>query len=76
MTHKPPVQVESTSRFKQILKRLRKKYAHVIDDLKPLLEILTQGQTPGINYLMWDIAYTRFDYLTAMLNAVKVVDIE
>lgn len=47
MTNKIPIQVQSTPRFKQVLKKLRKKYAHVIDDLKSLLEILAQGQTPG-----------------------------
>jgi mRNA-degrading endonuclease RelE of RelBE toxin-antitoxin system len=44
---KPPVEVSSTSRFDLLLKRLRKKYAHITDDLKPLLEALEQGQTPG-----------------------------
>lgn len=47
MTNKPAVQVQSTTRFNQVLKKLRKKYAHVVDDLKPLIEVLTQGQTPG-----------------------------
>jgi mRNA-degrading endonuclease RelE of RelBE toxin-antitoxin system len=47
MGNEPSIRVLSTSRFKQVLKKLSKKYTHIVDDLRPLLEILTQGQTPG-----------------------------
>ncbi|MCA0455610.1 MAG: type II toxin-antitoxin system RelE/ParE family toxin [Chloroflexi bacterium] len=47
MTNEVAIRVLTTPRFKHVLKKLRKKYAHVIDDLKPLLAVLAEGQTPG-----------------------------
>lgn len=47
MTNKPPARVIATLPFIKALKRLKKKYPHVDDDLKPLIKVLEQGNTPG-----------------------------
>ncbi|MBE2269875.1 MAG: type II toxin-antitoxin system RelE/ParE family toxin [Anaerolinea sp.] len=47
MTTKPPVRVVATPHFARTFKRLRKKYRHIETDLKPLVEQLQQGETPG-----------------------------
>lgn len=47
MTNEPAVRVVPTPHFEQQYKRLRKKYRHIGDDLKPLIERLERGETPG-----------------------------
>lgn len=47
MTNKPSVRVEFAPEFLKVLKRLRKKYPHITDDLKGLIDRLEQGETPG-----------------------------
>ena len=47
MTNNPRVHVVATPHFERQFKRLRKKYRHIQADLKPLVERLEQGETPG-----------------------------
>jgi mRNA-degrading endonuclease RelE of RelBE toxin-antitoxin system len=47
MTTKKSIAVDYTAQFKRDLKRLRKKYPHVQNDLQPLIERLENGETPG-----------------------------
>jgi len=44
---KPPVEVVPSSLFIQRVKQLRKRYRHIREDLRPFIEQLEQGQTPG-----------------------------
>jgi len=47
MTNKPSVEVVATPHFARVIKRLRKKYAHIQDDLTPLITALQSGETLG-----------------------------
>ncbi|HEX2623240.1 MAG TPA: type II toxin-antitoxin system RelE/ParE family toxin [Phototrophicaceae bacterium] len=47
MTNKPPIRVGFTDAFRRALKRLRKKYPHIRDDLQPLIDKLISGEIPG-----------------------------
>lgn len=47
MTNKPSVEVVATPHFAQMIKRLRKKYPHIQDDLTPIINALQSGETPG-----------------------------
>jgi mRNA-degrading endonuclease RelE of RelBE toxin-antitoxin system len=47
MTNEPLVSVEPTRRFRRELKRLRKKYRSIDEDVKPLIEQLQNGETPA-----------------------------
>ena len=47
MTNEPSVRVVVTPHFNRSFKRLRKKYRRLGDDLKPLIEQLESGETPG-----------------------------
>lgn len=43
----PPIEVVFTPEFKRNLRQLAKKYRQIKTDVQPLLDELTQGQTPG-----------------------------
>jgi mRNA-degrading endonuclease RelE of RelBE toxin-antitoxin system len=43
----PAVEVVFTPEFKRNLRQLAKKYRQIKTDVQPLLDALTQGQTPG-----------------------------
>jgi mRNA-degrading endonuclease RelE of RelBE toxin-antitoxin system len=58
MTNNPPVQIESTPRFKKVLRKLRRKYSNVIADLTLLLDVLAQGETPGDQ--VTNVGYTAY----------------
>lgn len=47
MTNEPPVEVVATPHFVRVVKRLRKKYSHIQDDLNPIINALQRGETPG-----------------------------
>lgn len=47
MRNKPPVQLGFAPRFLKDLKRLRKKYPHIQNDLITLTTQLENGETPG-----------------------------
>ena len=44
---KPPAEVELTPHFIRIVKRLRKRFPKISDVIQELIQILTQGETPG-----------------------------
>lgn len=41
------MEVVATPHFARVIKRLRKKYAHIQDDLAPIINALQSGETPG-----------------------------
>lgn len=41
------VHVEPTRHFRKRLRQLRKKYRHLNNDIQPVIDRLTQGETPG-----------------------------
>lgn len=41
------IQISFASSFEKDIKRLRKKYPHIGQDIQPLIERLTAGETPG-----------------------------
>lgn len=43
----PPIQVRLAPAFQKDIKRLRKKYPHIQQDLEPLIGQLIDGETPG-----------------------------
>jgi mRNA-degrading endonuclease RelE of RelBE toxin-antitoxin system len=45
--NRQPVRVGFARPFTTFLKRLRKKYPHIQDDLQPLFNQLADGETPG-----------------------------
>lgn len=47
MGDKQPVQVSFTSEFQKAVKKLRKKYPQIQQDIQPLLDLLLHGETPG-----------------------------
>lgn len=47
MRNNPSVEVIASPHFAQSLKQLRKKYRHIVDDIKPLVAQLESGETPG-----------------------------
>jgi len=47
VTNKPPVQVEITRPAARDLKRLLKKYPHIVEDIEKLIHQLEAGETPG-----------------------------
>lgn len=47
MTSEQPIRIEYAAEFQKNLKRLRKKYPHIRDDLQTLLDRLMKGETPG-----------------------------
>jgi mRNA-degrading endonuclease RelE of RelBE toxin-antitoxin system len=47
MTNKEPIRIDYTDQFKKELKRLRRKYAHIQNDVQPLIDGLEAGETPG-----------------------------
>ena len=47
MKNKLPVRIDYSARFKRDLKRLRKKYRGIQNDIQPLIDSLADGQTPG-----------------------------
>lgn len=51
MTNKPSVEVVATPHFARVIKRLRKKYAHIQDDLTPIINALQSGdQLQGVGF--------------------------
>ena len=44
---KTPVKVIFALSFQKTIKRLRKKYPHIKDDVQPVIEQLAAGETPG-----------------------------
>jgi mRNA-degrading endonuclease RelE of RelBE toxin-antitoxin system len=44
---KPPVEVIPSPWFSKRIKKLRKRYPHIAQDIRPLIEQLTRGETPG-----------------------------
>ena len=47
MTNESPVQVRLAPAFQKDIKRLRKKYPHIQQDVQPLINQLVDGETPG-----------------------------
>ena len=47
MTSRQPIRVDYTVQFNKELKRLRKKYPHIRNDVEPLIGRLERGETPG-----------------------------
>jgi len=47
MMSETPVRVSFTRYFIRVLKQLHKHYRHIESDLQPLLDELTDGETPG-----------------------------
>jgi mRNA-degrading endonuclease RelE of RelBE toxin-antitoxin system len=47
MTSKPPIQVSLAPAFQRDIKRLRKKYPHIQQDIQPFIDQLVDGETPG-----------------------------
>ena len=47
MTNESPIQVGLAPTFQKDVKRLRKKYPHIREDLQPLIDQLLNGETPG-----------------------------
>jgi mRNA-degrading endonuclease RelE of RelBE toxin-antitoxin system len=47
MTSESDIHVEFSQRFRKDVKHLQKKFAHIRDDLQPLIDDLSAGQTPG-----------------------------
>lgn len=47
MSDKQPVQVSFTSEFQKAVKKLRKKYPQIRQDIQPLIDVLLLGETPG-----------------------------
>ena len=47
MTNEPSVRVVATPHINRNFKRLRKKYRQIEKDLRPLVDQLSQGETPG-----------------------------
>jgi mRNA-degrading endonuclease RelE of RelBE toxin-antitoxin system len=47
MSSNRPVQVGVAPAFLKALKRLRKKYLRIQEDVEPLIEQLSEGETPG-----------------------------
>jgi mRNA-degrading endonuclease RelE of RelBE toxin-antitoxin system len=47
MTSEQPVEVMFAPAFQKDIKRLRKKYPHIQDDLQPLIDQLIAGETHG-----------------------------
>jgi mRNA-degrading endonuclease RelE of RelBE toxin-antitoxin system len=44
---KPPVEVVPSPWFSKRIKTLRKRYPHIAQDTRPLIEQLQRGETPG-----------------------------
>ena len=44
---KPPVKVTFALTFQKTIKRLRKKYPHIKNDVQPVIDQLAVGETPG-----------------------------
>lgn len=47
MTNERIVKIRFAPSFRKAVKKLRKKYPHIRDDLDPLITQLTNGETPG-----------------------------
>jgi hypothetical protein len=47
MRNRPPVSLAYAASFSRAVKRLSKKYPHIVDDLKSVTHQLEQGETPG-----------------------------
>jgi mRNA-degrading endonuclease RelE of RelBE toxin-antitoxin system len=47
MTNEQSVQVSFAPAFRQNIKRLRKRYPHIQQDIQPLIDQLGDGETPG-----------------------------
>ena len=69
MTNKPPVEVVAAAALVSALKRLKKKYPHVTDDLETLIRQLQAGETPGDQIPR--IGYTVFKVRLANTDAQR-----
>jgi mRNA-degrading endonuclease RelE of RelBE toxin-antitoxin system len=47
MANEPRVHVGFADHFTRVVRRLKKKYPHILDDVQPLIDTLEQGETPG-----------------------------
>jgi hypothetical protein len=75
MTTKPPISVELSARFKRDVKRLRKDYLHVREDVQAFIEQLEAGETPGDQVPGFGIRSIRCDSEIAMSRGEKAVEL-
>jgi len=78
MTDNPPVKVSFSPFFLKGLKRLRKKYPRVSDDIRPVIEQIEQGETPGdqvqrVGYTVYKVRVRNRDAQRGKSGGYRVV---
>ncbi len=75
MANEPPVQVRFAPAFLKDIKRLRKKYPHIQQDVQPLIDQLINGATPGdhIQATGYTVYKVRLVCQTVTRSAAKAV---
>lgn len=78
MTDKPPVQVRFSPVFLKDIKRLRKRYPHLQQDVQPLIDQLAAGETPGdqiqaIGYTVYKVRLPNRDAQRGKSGGYRVI---
>lgn len=74
----PPIKIGYAPEFKRSMKRLRKKYPHVQEDIQPLINQLSMGETPGdqipgVNHTAYKVRVKNTDNPKGKSSGYRVV---